>query len=150
MIDLSEDLNDSYNQLILFVMVNSYWFYVLSVAKVTNEEFDYIKGCIKAMEEDDSFGELEQRVTNPGNPNGYSPTSFNRCKHIPSRYPDFIQDWFSDVPVEMYMRPWYLDLTTTGKDIVIRNVVPEKTKEQVEKEGRDRLRKKCGTALDFA
>jgi hypothetical protein len=77
-IELLEDYNDRYNQLILWCMIQSYWFYVVNNPQVTDMEYDYVKKYIKLLETGEDLGteegEVYETLKLPHEPLGFSPT----------------------------------------------------------------------------
>lgn len=144
MVEISEDECQCYNQLILFIVVNSYWYYVLSSPKVTDEEFDYIKHLIKEMEKNDTEEVLVPSMSDCANPNGYSPTRGNRCNHLSCRYNPAIQHLFAGMKENWTIIPWWKYLTVSGKEICIGESVKKKETEE------ERIRRERGTMLEFA
>ena len=109
---LSEVPEEKYGQLIAWCALNSFWYYVVGSSAVTNEEFDYVKSMIAFIEHQEEEGEIETLgwYSEPQEPLGFSPTKrgYNPCRHIPSRYPCFIVQGFSEknIPFNPRLPEW--------------------------------------------
>lgn len=98
-IELNEEADERYHQLINWSMMQSYWYYVIDSPKIVDEGFDRIKKEISDMESEYE-GILSVGYTAPHIPLGCSPTItwWNWCW---SRYPPYIISMFEGMPIKM-------------------------------------------------
>lgn len=102
-VGLSDEVDKMYHQLINWCIIQSFWYYVYQQPQVFDAEFDYIKKIIWNIEQEHYY-EITEGPTMPHVPNGYSPVKAwgNPFRHLPCRYPTYVQELFSVLPKEQY------------------------------------------------
>ncbi len=97
-----EELEARYPQMIFWLLVQRYWFYVLRTPKAPDMMYDKMKAWVMELEDE---GLTSPCFITQAEPRGCSPR-FRSGWYLPSRYPQSVQDLF---PEESYPPVGHLD-----------------------------------------
>lgn len=137
-VTLHEDPDKQYHQLLHWLMIQSYWYYVLDNPQVNNATFDLVKVIVREIERECWAALTVGRVWSHL-PLGMNHTRnwYNPFLWLPCRYPEEVQQRFRRFPIHMnapWMREFEMNMNRSKQYTETFRAREAKLKEDIEKQ----------------